>query len=82
MSARGWVARGECRQSRSCYVMGCRSDACRRASTRYVKASRIARMALGVKHGPVGYDCGCRCETCSAARAAKYKAETLRQLRR
>lgn len=73
---RGYVARGECHQSRSCYVMGCDSDVCRAEQRRYVTRNRMVRMNLGrFAHGPVGYDCGCRCDDCVPSRQRRYKRE-------
>jgi hypothetical protein len=79
---RGYVARGECRASRSCYVMGCDSAACREESRRWVTRNRVERMASGrLSHGTISaYDCGCRCDKCRRASSRKYHAETLRML--
>jgi hypothetical protein len=79
---RGYVARGECRASRSCYVMGCDNDVCRRASRLWVTRNRLQRAALGrVTHGTrSGYDTGCRCTGCRQARSDGYRTETLRML--
>jgi hypothetical protein len=80
---RGYVARGECRQSRSCYVMGCENDTCRAEHRRWVTRNRMTRMNLNsFKHGPVGYDCGCRCEECVPSRARRYKREKAAALAR
>lgn len=77
---RGYVAKGECRDSRSCYLMGCESEGCLRHHTRYTKQNRALKLRLGiVKHGPVGYDCGCRCDECNPSRVLRYLAESLKQ---
>lgn len=80
---RGYVAQGECRQSRSCYVMGCENQICRAEQRRYVTRNRMVRMELkNFAHGPVGYDCGCRCEDCVPSRERRYRREKAAQLAR
>lgn len=80
---RGYVAKGECHDKRSCYLMGCENLGCLAHHTRYVKQDRARRLELGViSHGPVGYDCGCRCDACEPARARKYKREALAEIAR
>lgn len=76
--SRGYVARGECRASRSCYVMGCRNECCRREQLRYVTATRLLQKS---PHGTrARYDAGCRCEACKQIRALSYKREALQQV--
>jgi hypothetical protein len=80
---RGYVARGECHGSRSCYVMGCENAVCRRASRIWVTRNRVQRAALGrLNHGSISaYDCGCRCDECRSRKSRQYRDETLRMLR-
>lgn len=79
-TVRGYVARGICTNSRSCYLMGCRNDPCRDAHRRYVTRTRqVTRTPHGRR---ARYDAGCRCPLCRAARSAAYRAETLRTLQR
>lgn len=79
-AVRGYVARGICTCSRSCYLMGCRNEPCREEHRRYVTRTRqVTRTPHGRR---ARYDAGCRCALCSQARAAAYKAETLRALQR
>ena len=80
---RGYVAQGECRQKRSCYLMGCENQCCLDAHTRWVKQNRSVRLHLGlISHGPVGYDCGCRCDACHQGRSRKYRQEALAEIER
>ncbi len=80
-ATRGFVAHGECRQSRSCYVMGCRNAPCTEKNRRATALGRSRRLeSKRLNHGTNGaYADGCRCQDCQ--RAHKF-AEVLYQQRK